>query len=149
MDEVSIEVAAPPEKVWALLTDVTQMGRWSPECVRCTWLDGATGPAIGARFKGKNKHGLVSWSTTSTITKADAPTAIEWQVDKSGMQWGYRFEPDGEGGTRVTEYREKTKDTPLYVKLAQGSGLLGLHREQLMVEGMHQTLERLKAAAEA
>lgn len=149
MDEVSVDVAAPPEALWALLTDITQMGRWSPECLRCQWLDGATGPAVGARFKGKNKHGLVSWSTRSTVTKADAPTAFEWQVGESGMLWGYRFEPDGQGGTRVTEYREKTQDPPLYVKVVQRSGLIGRNREELMVQGMHASLERLKAAAEA
>jgi hypothetical protein len=64
------------------------------------------------------------------------------------MRWGYRFEPDGDG-TLVTEYRDKTQDTPFYVKAVQRSGILGRDREGLMVEGMRQTLERVKAAAEA
>jgi uncharacterized protein YndB with AHSA1/START domain len=149
VDEVSIEVQAPPEKVWAMVTKIEDMGRWSPECRRCVWLDGASGPAVGARFKGTNRHGVVSWSTRSTVTKADEPSAFEWQVGESGMLWGYRFEADGQGGTRITEYREKTKDTPFYVKVAQRSGILGRNREQLMVDGMRETLQRIKAAAEA
>ena len=64
------------------------------------------------------------------------------------MRWGYRFEPTPDGGTRVTEYREKTRESPLYVKLVQRSGLIGRNREQLMVDGMRRTLERIKAAAE-
>lgn len=51
-------VEAPPETVWALVADVTRMGEWSPETVRCTWVDGATGPELGAAFKGDNKRGL-------------------------------------------------------------------------------------------
>lgn len=147
MDEVSLHIDAPAERIYDLVTDVTQMGRWSPECTGGTWLDGG-GPTTGARFKGSNKRGLMRWSTKCTITKADRPSAFEWQVAESGMVWGYRFEPDGEG-TLVTEYREKTREIPFYVKLVQRSGLIGRDREHLMVEGMRQTLERVKAAAEA
>ena len=34
-DTVGIEVAATPETVYALVSDITQMGRWSPECREC------------------------------------------------------------------------------------------------------------------
>src|SRR4029078_7922625 len=82
-DEVSIEVGAPPERLWALVTDVTQMGRWSPECWKCTWLDGATGPAVGARFQGHNRRGVIRWSTVSTVVIADAPDHFAFEVDNS------------------------------------------------------------------
>ena len=142
-----MHIDAPAERIYDLVTDITQMGRWSPECTGGRWLGDAAGPAIGARFKGSNKHGLARWSTECTVTKADRPTAFEWQVKQSGMRWGYRFEPSG-SGTVVTEYREQTKETPVYVKAVQRSGILGRDREKLMVEGMRATLERVKAAAE-
>jgi uncharacterized protein YndB with AHSA1/START domain len=148
MDEVSLHIDAPAERIYDLLADVTQMGRWSPECTGGKWLDGSTGPTVGARFKGSNKKGLMRWSTTCEVTKADRPSAFEWQVAESGMLWGYRFEPDG-GGTLVTEYREKTRDTPFYVKAVQKSGLIGKDREGLMVDGMKATLEKVKQAAES
>jgi uncharacterized protein YndB with AHSA1/START domain len=147
MDEVSVHIDAPPDRIYDLVTDVTQMGRWSPECTGGRWLDGASSPEVGVRFKGSNKRGIMRWSTTCAVTKADRPTAFEWQVGESGMRWGYRFEPDG-AGTLVTEYREKTQDTPLYIKAVQRSGIIGRDRERLMVEGMRATLERVKAAAE-
>jgi uncharacterized protein YndB with AHSA1/START domain len=147
MDEVSLQIDAPADRVYDLLTDVTQMGRWSPECTGGKWLGGATGPAVGARFKGSNKHGPARWSTECTVTVADRPSQFEWQVKQSGMRWGYRFTPDGDG-TLVTEYREKTKGTPLYVRLVQKSGVIGRDRERLMVDGMRATLQRVKAAAE-
>src|SRR4051812_29945801 len=56
-DEVSIEIEATPEDVYALVSDITRMGEWSPECRRCTWTKGASGPAVGARFRARNKGG--------------------------------------------------------------------------------------------
>ena len=148
VDEATIDVDAPPERVWGLLTDVTNMGRWSPECRRCEWVDGAAGPAVGARFKGHNRNGFVRWTTTATVVVADEPREFAFEIDRSRMRWGYRFEPDGEG-TLVTEYREHLAEVPAVIKLVQRSGIIGRNREQLMVDGMRTTLERVKAAAEA
>ena len=80
---------------------------------------------------------------------ADAPTHFAFQVKESGMRWGYRFEPDGAGGTNLTEYRDKTRQISLPIRMVQKSGILGRNREGLMVQGMRETLERVKAAAEA
>ena len=141
-------MAAPAERIWSLVTDLSQMGRWSPECVRCEWQGGATGPAPGAKFKGRNRHGVSRWTTHCEVTVADAPKHFEFEVRESSMKWGYRFEPDGAGGTRVTEYRDHHKPTAWYIKAVQRSGLIGRNREQLMVDGMHATLQRIKAVAE-
>ena len=54
-----------------MVSDVTRMGEWSPETIRCTWIDGATGPAVGARFKGTNRRGIFRWSTKPEIVVAD------------------------------------------------------------------------------
>ncbi len=148
MDEVSLTIDAPPEHLWSLITDVTNMGKWSPECVRCSWIGGAVEPAVGAQFKGHNRHGLARWTTQCTVTAAEEPRHFEFQVKQSGMRWGYRFEAEGEG-TKVTEYREKTTPVPFYIKAVQRSGLIGRNRDELMIEGMRATLERLKAAAES
>ncbi|HAS09465.1 MAG TPA: SRPBCC family protein, partial [Acidimicrobiaceae bacterium] len=54
MSDVSVsrEIAAPPQRVWELISDITRMGEWSPETTGGKWLKGATGPAVGARFRG-------------------------------------------------------------------------------------------------
>jgi len=147
MDEVSIDVAAPPERLWAVLTDVTQMGRWSPECRRCEWLDNADGPTVGARFKGHNKRGLLRWSTVSTVVVADPPAHFAFEVHPSGMRWGYRFEPTG-SGTRVTEYREEVRTKPAWNRLVYAAGLMGRDPDAIVRAGMAETLARLKAGAE-
>src|ERR1051325_566636 len=124
MDEVTVAMDAPPERVWALVTDVTQMGRWSPECTGCAWDAGAAGPAVGARFTGRNRRGMARWGPHATGTTPRPPPHFEFEVRESGMRWCYRFEPAG-NGTNVTEYREHRKSPPWYIKLVQRSGYLG------------------------
>ena len=41
---VTVHMAAPPERVWDLVSDVTKIGRYSPETFEAEWLDGA--PAL-------------------------------------------------------------------------------------------------------
>lgn len=149
MDEVSLHVNAPAERLWKLVSDITQMGRWSSECTGAKWQGDAARPVVGATFKGSNRHGPVRWSTHCEVVAADEPSHFAFQVRESGMRWGYKFEPDGNGGTTVTEYRDQTRDTPWYIKLVQRSGVIGRDREKLMVEGMRETLQRVKAAAES
>lgn len=45
---VTVHINAPSDTVWSLISDVTQIGRFSPETFEARWLDGATGPAKGA-----------------------------------------------------------------------------------------------------
>src|SRR5215204_714502 len=99
--QASIQIQAPPEKVYAMLSDVTRMGEWSPECMRAEWLGGATGPAPGARFRGHNKlNWLIRWSTTPTVKVADP--------GNEETRWTYRFAPKG-GGTELTESFESLR----------------------------------------
>jgi hypothetical protein len=148
-DEVSLRIDAPAGQLYDMVTDIARMGDWSPENTGGRWLGGATGPALGAKFLGWNKHGIVRWFTRCTVTRADRPDGFEFQVNESKMIWGYRFEADPGGGTLVTEYRRHTKPVNALIGFVQRSGMIGKDREQLMVDGMRATLERLKAAAEA
>src|SRR5947209_6302854 len=147
MDEVTVEISAPPDRVYGLVSDVSNMGRWSPECHRCEWVDGASGPTVGAKFKGWNKRGVMRWSTVSTVVAADEAREFAWTVDKSKMKWGYRFEPSGDG-TLVTEYREELGVKPLSVRVAYKLHLLGRDPDAIVRQGMRETLDRLKAGAE-
>ena len=56
------EVCASPSQLYDAVSDVRRMGEWSPECQRCEWIDEAVGPAVGARFKGRNRRGIIRWS---------------------------------------------------------------------------------------
>lgn len=63
---VTIPMAAPADEIWNIVADVRNTGRFSPEVIEAEWLDGATGPALGARFRGhvrRNEIGPVYWTT--------------------------------------------------------------------------------------
>lgn len=145
--EAQIAIEAPPETVYALVADVTRMGEWSPECYRCAWLDGATGPAVGARFRGYNRWRGCRWSRTVVVTVADPGREFEFEtvptrLYRDSTRWRYRFAPR-DRGTLVTESFEVTA---INRYLQAGEVLVG--RAPGIVPAMQRTLERLKAAAE-
>jgi uncharacterized protein YndB with AHSA1/START domain len=148
-DEVSLRIDAPADAVYAIITDIAQMGRLSPECTGGHWLDGAPGPAVGASFKGSNKRGFARWSTTNRVVEAEPGRAFSFETNESGTRWTYRMEPHGDG-TVVTESRAAFKDRPLLAKVFATLLLGGIDdHDDEMRDGMRQTLERLKAVAES
>src|ERR1700712_1562430 len=102
---VSREIPAPADQVWALVSDLPRMGEWSPENAGGSWVKGATGPAVGARFKGRNENGKKSWSTAVEVTVCDPSSAFAFKVTSGGLAiatWTYGIEQHAAGCT-VTE----------------------------------------------
>jgi len=95
--DVSTSIAAPVERVWALVTDIDLPARFSREFVGGEWLDD---PGQGARFRGHNRIGDVEWSTTCIVVDFRPGEAFAWaveSVDESVAVWGYTLEgSDGE-----------------------------------------------------
>ena len=150
-DQASLQIDAPAERIYEIVTDVAGMGRLSPECTGGKWLDGATGPVVGARFKGTNKRGMIRWSTTNTVVTADAGQEFAFETADSGIRWCYAIEPAAEGtGVVVTESRAEFKPRPGLAKFFSKLVLGGVeaHDDEVRA-GMVATLERLKAVAEA
>ncbi len=106
-DSVTVHIAAPPDRVWEVVSDVTRIGRYSPETFDAEWLDGATGPAVGARFRGhvkRNGKGPTYWAAC-TVTACEPGREFTFGVGRPGKAlntWSYRLEPAGDG-TDVTE----------------------------------------------
>ena len=149
-DQVSVtrEVAAPPQRVYELVSDVTQMGRWSPETESCEWLGDPRGPEVGARFRGRNALGSKRWATVSTVVAAEPGRRFAFET-KGGpfkvARWEYRIEPT-EDGCRVTETWTDQRGRVITVLGKRVSGVddRATHNRT----GMEQTLERLAEAAE-
>jgi uncharacterized protein YndB with AHSA1/START domain len=142
---VTVEIDAPATAVYDLVSDVTRMGEWSPECVRCEWL-GAPGQ-VGSTFKGHNRQGPARWTTTARVLVADRPREFTFATLHRGnpsTKWSYRFE--GDGPTTVTESFESIT-TPFLIGLAER--LVLRNRQAQLESGMAETLARIKAAAEA
>jgi hypothetical protein len=97
----SILVARTPDEVYAMVSDITRMGQWSPVCKACWWDEGA-GPEVGAWFTGRNETPERVWETRSQVIAADPGRQFAWEVNHGWVRWGFTFEPDS-GGTRLTE----------------------------------------------
>jgi uncharacterized protein YndB with AHSA1/START domain len=141
-----IEVAAPPERVYDLIADVTRMGEWSPECRSCEW----QGPAgqVGSRFKGKNRSGPLRWTTTAEVLAADRPREFTFATMFRGSpatKWSYRLE-DKDGGTVLTESFDALH-TPAALALIER--LFVRNRQEQLEAGMADTIAKIKTAAEA
>ena len=102
-----ILIDAPPERVWQLVSDIFLMPELSSELQEVAWLDGATGPAAGRRFTGRNAHpAMGEWETVSTVTECDPPHRFAWVVGDPAHQsatWRFTLTPDGEG-TRLEQW---------------------------------------------
>ncbi len=118
---VTVEVAATPAQVWALLADVTRTGEWSHETQGAEWLDRATAAAPGARFRGRNRQGRSTWSRVCEVVTADEPHAISWRTVRSRLYpdstlWSYEIVPT-EAGCRVTQRFEVLYVNPVADRL--------------------------------
>ena len=147
-DSVTVHMAAPPERVWDLVADVTKIGRYSPETFEAEWLDGATGPAVGAHFRGhvkRNGKGPIYWTTCTVLTSTEHREFAfgVGSADKPLNVWRYRLEPAGDG-TDVTESFQLADTAALRLYWA----LLGWARGRTNRNGMRTTLERIKAEVE-
>ncbi len=105
--EVSVVIGAPPPAVWPLVSDVQLPARFSSEFRGAEWLDGATGPALGARFKGRNYHpARGEWETTSTICEYQPERKLGWSVGSPqfpAARWRFVLEPEARG-TRLIQW---------------------------------------------
>ncbi|ALE72270.1 MULTISPECIES: SRPBCC family protein [unclassified Pseudonocardia] len=149
MDRAEVTVDAPPEKVWDLVSDITRAGEWSPEATGGRWRDGATGPAVGGRFVGGNRHGAIRWSTHCRVTECEPARRFTFVVSESRTAWGWVLTPaDGGAATQLTAWRESVGRPPLPVRLLQRSGLLGRDREGMMRDGLQRSLDRVRSIVE-
>lgn len=151
-DRVSRQMAAQPDTIYALIADVTRTPEFSPEIVECRWLGDATGPAVGARFKARNKmpnRPTFSNKPVVTVTEPGRTFAFARTEPFGGtVEWRYDFEQAGDG-TLVTESYTVTKPVSRFGWFIIGTLFGRKDRQTDLRTGMQRTLQRLGAVAEA
>ena len=99
--QAELRVEALPALVWPLVCDIQTPAEFSSEFQGGEWLDGASGPALGARFRGRNFHeARGSWETVSTVCELERERVFGWAVgdpDVPSARWRFSLEPDGTG----------------------------------------------------
>lgn len=143
--QASIEIDAPVSKVWSLVSDVSKMPQWSPQC-RVMKALGPIRP--GTRTINLNRRGLLFWPTTAVITEVVPERTFAFRIPLNTTVWRYELEPTATG-TRLTETRHAENGVTAVSTAATRAALGGVDNfEAELLEGMNQTLARIKAAAE-
>jgi uncharacterized protein YndB with AHSA1/START domain len=143
--QAQVDINAPVAKVWSLVSDLSRMPQWSPQCR----LMKAIGPLRqGATTINLNRRGRMFWPTTSVVTEVIPEKKIAFRVPINHTIWSYELEPT-ETGTRLVESRHAENGTTAFSNISINAlmgGVPGFERE--LVDGMNATLSRIKAAAE-
>ena len=146
---VTKEISAPAERLWAMVSDVTRMGEWSPENEGGEWLGDATTPQPGAKFRARNRVGKRSWTTVAAVVDAEPGRRFSFRVSAGPVKvadWSFTFEP-APNGCRVPESWTDLRPggfKPI-ARLGPGVGDRAAHNRT----GMEQTLERLAEVEES
>ncbi|MEO6654387.1 MAG: SRPBCC family protein [Ilumatobacteraceae bacterium] len=144
----TIVIDRPAAHVFAVISDITRMGEWSPECLAGRWVAPATGPEVGAVFEGDNVAAagpvtLKKWTTSSRVTECE-PGAVFAFVAEGYTTWRYDLTEVG-GATTVTE----SFSFPPYEGWQRFVYSTLMRRDRGMVKGMDKTLARVKASLES
>ncbi len=160
---VGLDVACTPSAAWALVTDVTRVGEFSPECVGARWIGSFDRPSVGARFDGTNRKTVgaeeLTWVRPCTVVVCDPGRAFGYVVGdrydgSPASHWLYEFcltvsgrchidvtfrhTPDGQSGLRHAADADPHRATDIVAD-----------RVGELTEGVSQTLARMKAVLEA
>jgi uncharacterized protein YndB with AHSA1/START domain len=143
--EATIEIAAPPAKVWSLVSDLRNMARWSPQVVK-TFVK--TPVAEGSTMFNINRRKLLVWPTQAKVVRFVPEQEIAFRVKENFTVWSYQLEATGTG-TRLTSRREAPQGiSDLSVGLTKRAlGGVDVFTEELQ-HGMRETLGKIKADAE-
>jgi uncharacterized protein YndB with AHSA1/START domain len=143
--QAQVDINAPVAKVWSLVSDLSRMPQWSPQCR----LMKAIGPLRqGATTINLNRRGRMFWPTTSVVTEVIPEKKIAFRVPINHTIWSYELEPT-ETGTRLVESRHARNGTTAFSNISINALMGGVPSfERELVDGMNATLSRIKAAAE-
>jgi uncharacterized protein YndB with AHSA1/START domain len=140
-----IDIDAPVSKVWSLVSDLSRMPQWSPQC-RMMKLLGPLRP--GTRTLNLNRRNMLFWPTTATITEVVPERKLAFRIPLNTSVWTYELEPTA-NGTRLVETRHAENGVTAVSTAATKAALGGVDNfEKELLEGMNQSLTRIKAAAE-
>ncbi|GAA4472126.1 SRPBCC family protein [Rhodococcus olei] len=144
----SVLVRPTAQEVYALVSDVTRTGEWSPVCADCWW-DPDHGPEVGAFFTGRNVTPDRTWETRSEVVVAAPGREFAWSVGPGLVRWGYLMKP-ADAGTELTETWEFTAAGQEFFHQRFGSEAPReiAAREQAAREGIPTTLASIKRILE-
>lgn len=141
-------IAATPDQVWSVLSDLDRMPELSDELVKMVPLKGG-GLRAGQWYLGINRRKAVVWPTRSVVATVSEGRELAWDTRSSGARWIFELAPTPEGGTSVV-HRRPVPDRLTFVSRLFAPAFLGGSEEHAdeLESAMGHTLARLKTAVE-
>ena len=146
----SIEIDAPIETVWSLVSDVCRMPDWSPQ-VRSTRLrSGHDQIGLGTQFTNLNSQDGLEWKTHGEIVRFTPLQELAFRIEENWAVWSFTLDRNESGGTWLTQRRE-TPEGLSAMSLNLTETYLGGQDAftRSLQAGMRQTIERVRLAAES
>ena len=141
----TVRVNASADAVFALLTDLDELPKLSPENERCEFLDGWSTVEVGARFRGHNKVRDYEWHADCLVTEFDPVRRFTYEVPpdfENATTWSYEIEVVDEGCVVTESFHAPLLDHPdVYPGKVEG-------RRDNLQRGCEITMANLKAALE-
>ncbi|MEV6277441.1 SRPBCC family protein [Nocardia sp. NPDC051832] len=144
--EASIDIAASPEQVWQVVSDLKRIPEFSPQTVRTIPVGKIKTGTFAINL---NRDGKLFWPTTSRVVRFEPNSAIAFKVLENRAIWSFTLEPTATG-TRLIQRRDSPNGTTLFSRKSIELGMGGYERfDGVLVRGMNETLQGIKTAVEA
>ncbi len=142
----SIEIDASPAAVWDVVSDLTRMPEWSPQCRKVL---GRRPIGPGSRMLNVNRSGRRVWPTRSVVTDYEPGRLIGFRIVDNRSHWVFELEPLDGARTRLIQRRDVSRgltsiSTRLIDRFMGGEAQF----EKDLLCGMRQTLAGIKHATE-
>lgn len=166
----STTVNAPASKVWQRVTDLSAMGKRSPQCKKMILLprrksstgaggsagadaSGSAGaaPAPGTVTINFNRQGILWWPTWAVVTEVEPEKVFEFKIPLNGTRWRFELTPTPDGSqTVLTEKRLAPGGKTSLISRVLVAVVLGGEEkfEASLQEGIQQTIRALAREAE-
>lgn len=144
--EASIDIDAPPERAWTMVSDLRRMPEWSPQCTAMRPLGTLREGTITVNM---NRQGRKYWPTASKVVRLEPNRAIAFRTLTNNSVWSFEIMPTTTG-SRLTEIRSVPTDGTTWVSETIVEHVLGGEEDfdAEMLQGMNATLAKIKAAVE-
>lgn len=146
-----VRVDCPAGVAWDLISDVTRIPEWSPECFRVRWQGSSTEAKLGAKFRGWNRNRAALWATTCRIDQLSPPHRLAFTVVTAGeyTRWAWTVDANGEDQCTITQSWTMLRELPLPA-VAFERLLMGVaDRRASLQQNIERGLEGVKAALES
>ncbi|GAB2508771.1 SRPBCC family protein [Nocardia heshunensis] len=142
----TIEIAAAPEQVWSIVSDLQRMPQWSEQC---RWMRPLGTLREGAHTVNMNRQGRKYWPTASRIERFAPNRELAFRTLTNNSVWSFEITPT-DTGTRLTHRRTVPPEGTTWISRTIVDHVLGGEDnfDVEMADGMYATLTKIKSAVE-